>query len=67
VDRGFTKAQEFEPLLHLVGMKKDLRYQCFSEDHRMGTHQPMPLASFPTCCVSPTDVSWSLPYTFNVS
>ncbi|KFA70364.1 hypothetical protein S40285_01766, partial [Stachybotrys chlorohalonatus IBT 40285] len=54
-DGGFTTNQPVEPLLHLVGLKKDLRDTCMAENHRDG--QPA-LMSFPTCCVSPADGYW---------
>lgn len=46
--------------MHLVGMKKDLRYQCGIEDHRFGAHRPIALEAFPTCCVRPCDVCRAL-------
>lgn len=52
----FTKTQGFQPLLHLVGMKKDLRDHCAVIDHRMGSFVPPGLLSFPTCCVCPSEV-----------
>ncbi|KFA74730.1 hypothetical protein S40288_03947, partial [Stachybotrys chartarum IBT 40288] len=54
-DGGFTTNQPVEPLLHLVGLKKDLRDTCMAENRRDG--QPA-LMSFPTCCVSPADGYW---------
>ncbi|KAK5997709.1 Transforming RhoA-like protein [Cladobotryum mycophilum] len=57
VDEGFNKDRKFEPLLHLVGMKRDVRDMCRVEDH-MPHHDAQSLAMFPTCCVSPTDATW---------
>ncbi|CAM1510565.1 Fc.00g009000.m01.CDS01 [Cosmosporella sp. VM-42] len=58
-NNGFATEQGFEPLLHLVGMKKDLRDQCFLEDHREGSAcSPSGLMAYPTCCVCPSEASW---------
>ncbi|KAM0548132.1 hypothetical protein ACHAPJ_010053 [Fusarium lateritium] len=56
---GFTKSDNFEPLLYLVGLKKDLRDQCFLEDHRTGSaHSPSGFLAYPTCCVCSSEASW---------
>lgn len=58
VERGFTAEQAHAPLLHLVGMKKDLRDECATaEDHRTAATMPVSLMAFPSCCVCPSDVS----------
>ncbi|KAJ4261687.1 hypothetical protein NW762_007125 [Fusarium torreyae] len=56
---GFTKSGTFEPLLYLVGLKKDLRDQCFLEDHQTGSaHSPSDFLAYPTCCVCSSEASW---------
>ncbi|KAF5024249.1 hypothetical protein F66182_3681 [Fusarium sp. NRRL 66182] len=58
-DEGFTKSGSFEPLLYLVGLKKDLRDQCFLEDHRTGSaHTPSGLLAYSTCCICPAEATW---------
>ncbi|KAF7563336.1 hypothetical protein G7046_g805 [Stylonectria norvegica] len=58
-NNGFADEQSFQPLLHLVGMKKDLRDQCFLEDHREGSaHSPSNLLAYQTCCVCPSEATW---------
>ncbi|KAL4727203.1 hypothetical protein ACLX1H_006104 [Fusarium chlamydosporum] len=58
-NNGFAKSADFEPLLYLVGLKKDLRDQCFLEDHRTdSTHSSSELMAYPTCCVCPSEASW---------
>lgn len=57
VNRGFLNQQENEVLLHLVGMKKDVRLQCTDEAHRLVLVPGRPADStFPSCCVLPTEV-----------
>ncbi|KAF4970686.1 hypothetical protein FSARC_2317 [Fusarium sarcochroum] len=56
---GFAKSGNFEPLLYLVGLKKDLRDQCFLEDHQTGSaHAPSGLFVYPTCCICSSEASW---------
>ncbi|KAJ4015601.1 hypothetical protein NW752_006522 [Fusarium irregulare] len=56
---GFAKSANFEPLLYLVGLKKDLRDQCFLDDHHSGSEDSSSeLMAYPTCCVCPTEASW---------
>ncbi|RGP78445.1 GTP-binding rho1 [Fusarium longipes] len=58
-NRGFAKTATFEPLLYLVGLKKDIRDQCFLEDHRTGsTNSSSDLMAYPTCCICPSEASW---------
>ena len=55
---AFAKTETFQPLLYLVGLKKDLRDQCFLEDHRTGSAlSPSGLMAYPTCCVCSSEVS----------
>ncbi|QPC76152.1 hypothetical protein HYE68_006904 [Fusarium pseudograminearum] len=59
-NHGFAKSATFEPLLYLVGLKKDIRDQCFLEDHRIDSAANLSsdLIVYPTCCVSPSEASW---------
>lgn len=58
---AFAKNETFQPLLYLVGLKKDLRDQCFLEDHRTGSAlSPSGFMAYPTCCVCSSEVSLSL-------
>ncbi|EKJ68503.1 hypothetical protein FPSE_11511 [Fusarium pseudograminearum CS3096] len=59
-NHGFAKSATFEPLLYLVGLKKDIRDQCFLEDHRTDSAANLSsdLIVYPTCCVSPSEASW---------
>ncbi|OBS27751.1 hypothetical protein FPOA_01694 [Fusarium poae] len=59
-NHGFAKTPTFEPLLYLVGLKKDIRDQCFLEDHRTSSAMDLSseLMAYPTCCVCPTEASW---------
>ncbi|KAL6920493.1 hypothetical protein FSHL1_004472 [Fusarium sambucinum] len=59
-NHGFAKTPTFEPLLYLVGLKKDIRDQCFLEDHRTGSAMDLSseLMAYPTCCVCSTEASW---------
>ncbi|RFN43809.1 hypothetical protein FIE12Z_11975 [Fusarium flagelliforme] len=56
---GFAKSANSEPLLYLVGLKKDLRDQCFLDDHHSGSEDSSSeLMAYPTCCVCPSEASW---------
>ncbi|KPM45669.1 hypothetical protein AK830_g999 [Neonectria ditissima] len=56
---GFAQSATCQPLLYLLGLKKDLRDQCFLEDHREGVaHSTSGLLAYPTCCVCSTEASW---------
>ncbi|UPK98179.1 hypothetical protein LCI18_009114 [Fusarium solani-melongenae] len=56
---AFAKTEAFQPLLYLVGLKKDLRDQCFLEDHRTGSAlSPSGLMAYPTCCVCSSEANW---------
>ncbi|KAJ3470067.1 hypothetical protein MRS44_000166 [Fusarium solani] len=56
---AFAKTETFQPLLYLVGLKKDLRDQCFLEDHRTGSAlSPSGLMAYPTCCVCSSEANW---------
>ncbi|CAJ0552722.1 Ff.00g008000.m01.CDS01 [Fusarium sp. VM40] len=58
-DQGFAKSETFEPLLYLVGLKKDLRDQCFLEDHQSSSdNSSSGLLAYPTCCVCPSEAMW---------
>ncbi|UZP34241.1 hypothetical protein NXS19_002057 [Fusarium pseudograminearum] len=59
-NHGFAKSATFEPLLYLVGLKKDIRDECFLEDHRTDSAANLSsdLIVYPTCCVSPSEASW---------
>ncbi|KAM0422665.1 hypothetical protein ACHAPD_001121 [Fusarium lateritium] len=59
-NHGFAKTPTFEPLLYLVGLKKDIRDQCFLEDHRTGSAMDLSseLMAYSTCCVCSTEASW---------
>ncbi|KAF4984526.1 hypothetical protein FZEAL_302 [Fusarium zealandicum] len=58
-DNGFTHSDTSSPLLYLVGLKKDLRDQCFLEDHRAGAaHAPSGLFAYSTCCICSSEASW---------
>ncbi|RGP69032.1 GTP-binding rho1 [Fusarium sporotrichioides] len=59
-NHGFAKTATFEPLLYLVGLKKDIRDQCFLEDHRTGSaaDSSADLMAYPTYCVCPSEASW---------
>ncbi|KAL7907007.1 hypothetical protein GGI35DRAFT_482373 [Trichoderma velutinum] len=59
VQGGFLSQQQNEVLLHLIGMKKDMRAKCLDEDHRLpGPFDPQAFVPFPTCCVAPSDAMW---------
>ncbi|EHK16118.1 uncharacterized protein TRIVIDRAFT_164189 [Trichoderma virens Gv29-8] len=56
---GFLSQQQNPTLLHLIGMKKDLRAKCLDEDHPIpGPFEPQAFVPFPTCCVAPSDAVW---------
>ncbi|KAG5750789.1 hypothetical protein H9Q72_004325 [Fusarium xylarioides] len=56
---GFTKSASFAPLLYLVGLKKDLRDQCFLEDHQTGSaFSSSGLLAYPTCCICSSEATW---------
>ncbi|GKU06014.1 hypothetical protein FLAG1_08908 [Fusarium langsethiae] len=59
-NHGFAKTAAFEPLLYLVGLKKDIRDQCFLEDHRTGSaaDSSADLMAYLTCCVCSSEASW---------
>ncbi|KAH7270790.1 P-loop containing nucleoside triphosphate hydrolase protein [Fusarium redolens] len=58
-NQGFTKSASFEPLLYLIGLKKDLRDQCFLEDHRTGSaFSSSGLLAYPTCCICSSEANW---------
>ncbi|KAM0224461.1 hypothetical protein ACHAQD_002032 [Fusarium lateritium] len=58
-NQGFAKSQTFEPFLYLVGLKKDLRDQCFLEDHQSSSsNSSSGLLAYPTCCVCPSEAMW---------
>ncbi|TXC03280.1 hypothetical protein FocTR4_00002019 [Fusarium oxysporum f. sp. cubense] len=58
-NQGFTKSASFEPLLYLVGLKKDLRDQCFLEDHQTGSaFSSSGLLAYPTCCICSSEANW---------
>ncbi|KAF5611831.1 FAD dependent oxidoreductase [Fusarium subglutinans] len=58
-DQGFTKSASFAPLLYLVGLKKDLRDQCFLEDHQTGSaFSSSGLLAYPTCCICSSEANW---------
>ncbi|KAF5612232.1 GTPase Rho [Fusarium tjaetaba] len=57
--QGFTKSASFAPLLYLVGLKKDLRDQCFLEDHQTGSaFSSSGLLAYPTCCICSSEATW---------
>ncbi|KAF5563780.1 GTPase Rho [Fusarium napiforme] len=57
--QGFTKSASFAPLLYLVGLKKDLRDQCFLEDHQTGSaFSSSGLLAYPTCCICSSEANW---------
>ncbi|RFU80406.1 rho type ras-like gtpase [Trichoderma arundinaceum] len=59
VQGGFLGQQQNEVLLHLVGLKKDIRAKCLDEDHRIpGPFDSQSFVPFPTCCVAPSDAAW---------
>ncbi|KAL7931658.1 hypothetical protein V8C35DRAFT_323516 [Trichoderma chlorosporum] len=59
VQGGFLGQQQSEALLHLIGMKKDMRAKCLDEDHQIpGPYDPQAFVPFPTCCVTPSDAMW---------
>ncbi|KAL7794219.1 hypothetical protein V8C37DRAFT_401521 [Trichoderma ceciliae] len=59
VQGGFLGQQQSEVLLHLVGLKKDVRAKCLDEDHRIpGPFDAQAFVPFPTCCVAPSDAAW---------
>ena len=61
VSDGFVGGQTFAPLVHLVGMKKDLRESDFADEE--GEDEPgrarttASFAAHPTCSVGPSEVS----------
>ncbi|KAL6864524.1 rho type ras-like GTPase [Trichoderma novae-zelandiae] len=58
-NRGFLNQQQNEVLVHLVGMKKDVREQCTDETHRVrGPFDPPDTVPFPTCCVMPHEAAY---------
>ncbi|KAF4344858.1 FAD dependent oxidoreductase [Fusarium beomiforme] len=58
-NHGFTKSATFEPLLYLVGLKKDLRDQCFLENHRTSSaFSSSELMAYPTCCICSSEANW---------
>ncbi|KAJ4134846.1 hypothetical protein NW768_004455 [Fusarium equiseti] len=58
-NNGFAKSANFEPLLYLAGLKKDLRDQCFLDDHQTSSgDSSSELMAYPTCCVCPSEASW---------
>ena len=57
VNRGFLNQQENEVLVHLLGMKKDVREQCTDDTHRVrGLFDPPNAVPLPNCCVLPYEV-----------
>ncbi|KAF5680573.1 FAD dependent oxidoreductase [Fusarium heterosporum] len=56
-NQGFAKSTTFEPMLYLVGLKKDLRDQCFLEDHQTASSSTG-LLVYPTCCICPPEAIW---------
>ncbi|QPG97600.1 hypothetical protein C2857_006595 [Epichloe festucae Fl1] len=46
-----------EPLIYLLGLKKDLRMECSFEDHRLAMGTGLTLG-LPSCCVNPRDADW---------
>ncbi|KAF5719798.1 FAD dependent oxidoreductase [Fusarium globosum] len=57
--QGFAKSASFAPLLYLVGLKKDLRDQCFLEDHQTGSaFSSSGLLAYPTCCICSSEATW---------
>ncbi|KAH7133121.1 P-loop containing nucleoside triphosphate hydrolase protein [Dactylonectria estremocensis] len=49
---GFSPQGGFDPPVFLLGLKKDLRDQCFLEDHRNERNRNVPAVSAnPSCCV----------------
>ncbi|EWG50569.1 hypothetical protein FVEG_09747 [Fusarium verticillioides 7600] len=57
--QGFTKSASFAPLLYLIGLKKDLRDQCFLEDHQTGSaFSSSGLLAYPTCCICSSEATW---------
>lgn len=47
--------------MYLLGLKKDLRDQCFLEDHQQGSaHTPVGDMAYPTCCVCSSEVRTQL-------
>ncbi|KAF5973083.1 GTPase Rho [Fusarium coicis] len=57
--QGFTRSASFAPLLYLVGLKKDLRDQCFLEDHQTGSaFSSSGLLAYPTCCICSSEATW---------
>ncbi|RKL08372.1 hypothetical protein BFJ71_g1662 [Fusarium oxysporum] len=54
-----VRMELFEPLLYLVGLKKDLRDQCFLEDHQTGSaFSSSVLLAYPTCCICSSEANW---------
>ncbi|KAH7153315.1 P-loop containing nucleoside triphosphate hydrolase protein [Dactylonectria macrodidyma] len=51
---GFGPQGGYDPPVFLLGLKKDLRDQCFLEDHRNGRNRNVPgVLANPPCCVMP--------------
>ncbi|KAF4456425.1 hypothetical protein F53441_1429 [Fusarium austroafricanum] len=56
---GFNKSVDLDPLVYLVGLKKDLRDQCFLEDHQTSSSLlSSEFMAYPTCCVCSTEATW---------
>jgi Ras family protein A len=57
VQGGFLAQQHTEVLLHLVGLKKDVRDKCTDPRHRVACpFDSDDFVPFPSCCVLPSDV-----------
>lgn len=57
VQGGFLAQQHTEVLLHLVGLKKDVRDKCTDPRHRVACpFDSDDFVPFPSCCVIPSDV-----------
>ncbi|UKZ68334.1 uncharacterized protein TrAtP1_009373 [Trichoderma atroviride] len=59
VQGGFLAQQQTEVLLHLVGLKKDVRDKCTDPRHRVACpFDSDDFVPFPSCCVIPSDAAW---------
>ncbi|KAL7926390.1 hypothetical protein ACQKWADRAFT_309228 [Trichoderma austrokoningii] len=59
VQGGFLAQQHTEVLLHLVGLKKDVRDKCTDPRHRVACpFDSDDFVPFPSCCVIPSDAAW---------
>ncbi|KFH48546.1 Rho-related protein-like protein [Hapsidospora chrysogenum ATCC 11550] len=60
VSYGFIAGQTSEPLVHLVGMKKDQRGydDTAAEDVPGRARSTLSLAAYPTCCVGSAEATW---------